>query len=166
MEEAINQMIYLGIDPGLDGCCAVFLSRTTQTPILIDTPTLPVGKRRKINAYELLQELLHIIGTPHNKEIQAALELVHAMPGQGVSSMFSMGFSSGLWEGILVTLGIPFEYVAPQTWKRAMLAGMPKEKAASRWRVQQMFPQVDVSLKKHHGRADAILIAEWLRRKS
>lgn len=51
--------------------------------------------------------------------------------------------------------------------KKEMLAGRGKEKDASRLRALELFPhlQEELKLKKHHNRADALLIAEWGRRK-
>ena len=47
-----------------------------------------------------------------------------------------------------------------------MLDGMQKTKDASRYKAMQLFPQLadQLNLKKHEGRADALLIAEWRRR--
>jgi hypothetical protein len=86
------------------------------------------------------------------------------MPEQGVSSSFRFGRGLGLWEGILSAFQIPFVKVTPQRWKKNLLDGMGKEKDASRLRAQTLFPSLDLSLKKHHGRGDALLLAEFLRR--
>ena len=88
------------------------------------------------------------------------------MPEQGVTSTFSMGHGLGLWEGILSALGVPYQMVTPQAWKKAMMAGQEKEKDASRQVAMRLFPSTipKLSLKKHHGRSDALLIAEYLRR--
>jgi hypothetical protein len=45
-----------------------------------------------------------------------------------------------------------------------MLYGLPKGKDTGRLRAQQLFPTADLKFKKHHGRSDALLIAEYLRR--
>jgi crossover junction endodeoxyribonuclease RuvC len=70
--------------------------------------------------------------------------------------------------GILAALNIPHELITPQSWKKSMMNGQPKEKDASRLVVMRLFPEVSdrLQLKKHHGRADALLIAEFLRRKA
>ncbi|MFQ6105415.1 MAG: hypothetical protein ACE5OP_14165 [Candidatus Glassbacteria bacterium] len=53
------------------------------------------------------------------------MEQVHAMPKQGVVSMFSFGQGFGIWLGILACHRVPYELVAPQRWKREMLADIP-----------------------------------------
>jgi hypothetical protein len=164
--------LFLGVDPGLDGALAVL--GEDGSCAVYDTPTLLIGGgkgHRRAYAVSQLRALFEGIVLRDDREhrvntvrLQAAVELVHAMPGQGVRSMFSMGYGVGLWEGLLAGLGISYERVTPQRWKRAMLDGMGKEKDASRLRAMQLFPGASLHLKKHHGRADALLIAEWLRR--
>ena len=94
-----------------------------------------------------------------------AIENVHAMPGQGVTSMFSMGYGLGLWIMGCAALKFPIEYVEPGVWKRAMSCG--KDKNLSIQRALQLFPSATPQLKrvKDHGRAESLLIAEFLRRK-
>jgi len=158
--------VILGIDPGLDGGLAVLADGVA----VYDTPTLTVaggkGHRREYNL-TLMVNLIRagtLLEDYHVDDVSAFIEAVHAMPGQGVRSMFTMGFGLGLWTGILAGLRIPYTRVAPQRWKKAMMDGMGKEKDASRLRAQQLFPTAELHLKKHHGRADALLIAEYGRR--
>lgn len=155
-------MIYVGIDPGLSGAMA-FLGDLGDFIACVDMPTLSVGKKRELHAREIINAL-NIYGQVDLGRAIVGLELVHAMPGQGVTSMFSMGRGLGLIQGILFALNVPFHNITPQRWKKTMMDGMPKEKDASRLRAQQIFLDADLKLKKHHGRADALLIAEYLRR--
>ena len=64
---------------------------------------------------------------------------------------------AGLWEHTTL--------VTPQVWKKAMLKDMPKEKESSVVRCRELFPYTcdHLTLKSHHNRADAMLIAEHLR---
>jgi len=157
-------MIYLGIDPGVTGALAEIDDDGANAKVW-DTPTLNVksGKKTKTeySATAMAQMLSQYAGMPL---VMVALESVHAMPEQGVSSSFSFGRGLGLWEGILSAYKIPFMKIAPQRWKGSLLDGMGKEKDASRLQAQSLFPRVDLSLKKHHGRGDALLLAEYLRR--
>ena len=156
-------MKFIGIDPGLDGALAIL-----PDGILIDTPTLTVvgrgkSKKREYSVQQMAARLwLHTNGL----ETCCALGKVHAMPGQGVTSMFSMGVGVGLWRGILAALNIPYEHPTPQKWKKVMLDGMGKGKDASRLRAIQLFPHLadQLSRKKDDGRADALLLAEYARR--
>ena len=161
-------MIFCGIDPGLDGAVCALL----YVPKLEDTPTLIVtGGKKKKRVYnvgqmvEIIKELRGLVVSPGG-QLLVGLESVHAMPGQGVTSMFSMGHGLGLWEGILSALKVPYQMVTPQAWKKKLMNGMPKEKDASRQVAMRLFPSTipKLSLKKNHGRADALLLAEYLRR--
>ena len=161
-------MIFIGIDPGLTGAIAA-LRQDGGIAGLWDAPILTV-KKNKATRHELniadMVEILKTLPALHDAQaLVAAVERVSSMPGQGVASSFSFGKGFGIWLGILSALGIPYDLVHPVRWKKLMLDGMGKDKDASRIRAKELFgSQVDLSLKKHHGRADALLIAEWRRR--
>jgi len=87
--------------------------------------------------------------------------------GHGSIASFSLGYSFGVWVGILAALEIPYQLVSPQTWKAALMKDSPKEKDASRIVADRLFPGQRENwwpLKKHHGRCDALLLAEYGRR--
>ena len=158
-------MRFIGIDPGLDGAVAAL-----PVGVIRDTPTVVVagkGNKRTYLVPMMVQQLRALAYEANdNGEVHVVLERIHAMPGQGVRSMFSMGHGLGLWEGILTALEIPFEFVTPQRWKKAMMDGTGKDKNASRVKAAQLFPDMAEHLtrKKDHGRADALLLAEYGRR--
>ena len=82
------------------------------------------------------------------------------MPGQGVASMFNFGMGYGIIQGVVSALGIPYELVTPQSWKkRAGLIGKDKDNA--RTMAQQLYPDAPLGRKKDIGRADALLIARF-----
>lgn len=169
-------MIYLGIDPGLDGAVAGVYDGTDQhgKPFVFDTPTLKTGRREsraRVNIkreYDLVT-IREILQQQVSHGIYAAIEHVHSMPGQGVRSMFSMGYGVGIWEAMLASLGIPYVRVGPQQWKNEMLRahGVGTLKDASVLRAKQLFPSINMNGTKggaRDGRAEALLIAEYLRR--
>ncbi|MFW6248205.1 MAG: hypothetical protein ACOC4J_00375 [Bacteroidota bacterium] len=98
----------------------------------------------------------------------AYIEKQTAMPGQGVVSMMSIGMGFGLWLGILAAYRIPYTIITPQSWKKEMMAGMGKEKAASCYRAQQLYPDLEFFTPRGRaldGRGDAVLIAEYCKQK-
>jgi len=149
---------FIGIDPGLSGAIAAI------SPIginFIDCPTIKVNGKTKPNPTLMASELKQLVTL--NSII--IIENVHSMPGQGVSSMFSFGMGYGVWLGIVAALNIPVEFVSPQCWKKYY--GLGTDKEASRVKALQLFPNEanNLKLKTHHGRAEALLLAEYLRRK-
>lgn len=96
---------------------------------------------------------------------KAAVEQVHAMPQQGVTSMFKFGTNFGTWLGVLAAFKIPTVLVTPRKWQKVMLdAGTGQTKDKSLDMARRLFPAVDLHRKKDHGKADALLLAEYLRR--
>jgi crossover junction endodeoxyribonuclease RuvC len=142
----------IGIDPGLSG--AIALLRNGEYAEVWDMPTMGrgTGNKQQVNAAEVARILREC------PPCTAWIELVGAMPGQGVSSMFNFGKAAGAVMGALAALRFPMAEVTPQRWKREFgLIG--KEKDIARTVAQQLMPAAPLSLKKHGGRADALLIA-------
>lgn len=141
----------LGIDPGATGAIAVLYD--TGAHNVWDMPTNPH------DLYGLLETIIREAGRAN----MAYLERAQAMPKQGVVSMFNYGVGYGQILGILAACSVPYTLVAPGVWKRALgLTGKPKD--ASRVMARQLFPAAPLGRGKDHGRAEALLIAEWGRR--
>jgi len=88
------------------------------------------------------------------------LERVASRPAQGVAGVFAFGRGVGVIEGVMQALEIPINYVAPQVWKR--YHGLIKQsKSKSLEMARQLYPEAELHLKKHEGRAEAILIGIW-----
>ena len=142
----------IGIDPGLSG--AIALLRDGEFAEVFDMPTMGrgSGNKQQINAAEVGKLLREC------PPCMAWIEQVGAMPGQGVSSMFNFGKATGAALGALGALQFPVQSVTPQVWKKTFgLIG--KDKDMARTMAQQLMPTAPLSLKKHGGRADALLIA-------
>jgi Holliday junction resolvasome RuvABC endonuclease subunit len=91
----------------------------------------------------------------------AVIERVNAFPGQGVTSCFRFGMGYGIIMGVLYSHGVQIIQVAPTVWKKHFRLDADKEKA--RALAVQRFPNVKLHLKKDSGRAEALLMALWLR---
>ena len=148
---------WIGIDPGLQGAVAVLPDLT-----LFDTPTITV-KGRRLHLPILMADFLSQYS---GSNCLVAIEKVHSMPKQGVASTFSLGEGFGLWEGMTAAFDMATELITANKWKRNMLGTNAHEKDYARLIAIQLFPEIadQLSLKKHHGRADALLLAEYLRR--
>lgn len=151
-------MIILGIDPGLSGAIAIY-NIYTEELIVMDMPTVEMtrnGKHKREVSPALVADVIAGKGA-----VRAYMERVSAMPGQGVSSMFSFGRSAGVVEGVLAAYEIPVTLVTPQAWMKAMSVRAGKD--GSRERAMQLFPAYSTlfARKKDDGRSDAALIAKY-----
>ncbi len=150
-------MIYLGIDPGLFGAMAFFDPEKGHLSI-IDMPTVEVergGKKKRELSPQMMASMIRLA----EGDLTAVVERVGAMPGQGVSSVFSFGRSLGMVEGVLAGLNIRTTLIPPQVWQKA--AGVRGGKEASRQRAAELFPAYAnlFARKKDDGRADAACMA-------
>jgi crossover junction endodeoxyribonuclease RuvC len=145
----------LGIDVGLNG--AIALTDGSKLLELHDMPTLSLERNNKTKRMVNAQALSLII---RNAKADAAyLERLNAMPGQGVTSMFSMGQSLGVVLGVLAACEVPTTTIPPRTWQKAL--DVPQGKDGSRYRAAQLFPDEAgmFARVKDDGRSDAALIA-------
>lgn len=145
----------LAIDPGTSGAVALLDGRE-----LIDVWDIPVievtrgkSKRKEISAQLLAEELKEFAG-----KASVIVERVHAMPRQGVTSVFGFGRSFGVIEGVIAGLEMPIQYVSPAEWKKHFRLG--REKEDSRAMAIQVWPQMakHFARKKDADRAEAALI--------
>ena len=136
----------IGIDPGATGAIAMI-----QPMVEVwDMPATP-------------HDLATLMRTFDANTTRVYVEEVHSMPGQGVASTFKFGKGYGEIIGVLATLGLGYRAISPAGWKRAM--GLQRaEKADSRRKAQELYPTASLARVKDHGRAEALLIAEWGRR--
>ena len=153
--------IFIGIDPGLSGAIAFFDVEKGQLSVG-DMPVVEVKRNNKVKREVSPAALADILRSgigPFGPVTHALLERVGAMPGQGVTSVFSFGRSVGIVEGILASLYIPVTIVQPQAWQKA--AGVRGGKDGSRLRACELFPNYATlfARKKDDGRADAALMA-------
>jgi hypothetical protein len=171
--------IFVGIDPGVSGAIAAIGSGSEF-----------------IYKYEqycnFCNQNLFSRDSRLNQNMIVYMELVHAMPKQGVCSMFTFGENNGWWKGHLDTLGIRYTLVTPQTWKKALVQvtgiQIPEKKYGEtivtkgkkakvtkkllntnelkQWSIkvcEKLFPELDLG--RNHNKADALCIAYYARLK-
>lgn len=139
---------YIGIDPGKSGAIA-FIPPTGDPWTIKNTCT-------DIELIEAVEEAIK-----RSDGVFATIERVSAMPGNGVVSMFKFGGSFYSLQMLCTALRVPFELVSPQKWQRSLSCLTGGNKNVSKTRAQNLFPQLKVI----HANADALLIAEYGRRK-
>jgi len=152
-------MITIGIDPGLGGAIA-FLKDGKYLAVK-DMPIILKGSgvvKNEVNPQGL--KLLLRTNVPADEYVTVALERVNAMPGQGVSSVFSLGDSFGTARACVACCNYEMLYVAPRTWKKHF--NLTSDKEMCRAAAIKMFPEAELHLKKHVDRAEALLMARWM----
>jgi crossover junction endodeoxyribonuclease RuvC len=97
---------------------------------------------------------------PAEEAVCVALERVNAMPGQGSSSIFSLGDSFGSARASIAGCRFETVYMTPSQWKKHFK--LTSDKEMSRALAIRMFPEAPLNLKKHSDRAEALLMARWL----
>lgn len=142
---------YIGVDPGKSGALAVIYPNGAVETQPFDA----ISYVDVLNGFK-------------NTDVVCCLEKVSAMPGQGVVSMFNFGHNFGFIEGVLQANGISYQLVPPQTWKKEFSLSSDKSKSIEV--CQKLFPKVNLlattkSKKPSDGIAEAILMAEYARRK-
>ena len=146
---------FIGVDPGKSGAI-----------VTIDEK----GKIIEITEYtEDPEEMLaHFWWNKGHIHPFARVEKVHAMPMQGVVSMFTFGQAYGRMLGILDALQVPYELINPRKWqaslnippKNKQTENQPQFKKRLLVEAKRRFPKNSINLKT----ADAVLIAESARR--
>lgn len=128
---------------------------------VLDVPILVMAKGKveldTAQLAALLDDKAALIG-------EAWIEKAGPQPIQGVRGAFGTGYTYGVLVGLVKAQFIRLQLVPPATWKRAM--GVTSDKDEARKEASLMFP-ADCrrwALKKHHGRAEACLIAAYGRR--
>ena len=151
-------MIYIGIDPGKKGGWAVI--QPNAEPIVCPwDDTFFVSDIHGI--VDMARE--------RRERIVAAVEKVCSMPHDSHKAAFNFGHSLGYIEGVLISLGIPYQLVPPMKWKKEFsLIG--KDKKASIDTCKRLFPELnlrrtDKCRTDSDGLAESTLLAEYARRK-
>lgn len=151
--------LIVAIDPGIGGALAA-VTPNGSLQWVQDMPIRDAGKKnRKQNEIDgtTLARMLRV-NLPEIAEVW--IEEVAAMPGQGVSSMFSLGDSRGCIRGVCEALGLSVQRVHPKTWKR--FYGLDSDKEAARACAIRLYPCCELlARKKDHGRAESVLIARY-----
>jgi len=148
----VEKKVFVGLDPG---SASGAWGSIDQDGLYVGCGDLPVQDGR-INAVELMEIVWNDLPT------HIAVEDVHTMPGQGISSSGKFMRAAGSIEAVAALAGDSLTLVRPQVWKKYHgLIGT--EKKASLELARSIWSDAPLKLAKHHGRADALLMAMWLR---
>lgn len=168
-----DKFLFVGIDVGKLGAIVIINNESSE---IVTIPMPMIGK--EYNIQKIAFELEY-----YSKYIKhLCIENVHAVQTSGRTGSFEFGFGKGILEGIIVTLKIPYARVSAATWQKEMWTGITKQyvagtdkkkidtKATSLIAAQRLFPResflaTEKSKVPHNGIVDALLIADYTRRK-
>lgn len=146
--------IYIGVDPGLVSGSWAAIDHNGEFVACGDI----ANNGERIWPRMLKVALQDVI---RGNDADFVIESVFVRPGQGMSSTGKFMRACGAIETVVDLLMYPYELVTPQKWKKFHgLIGT--EKKASLVLARAMWPTAPLKLVKHHGRADALLMAHWL----
>lgn len=160
-----QDFLIVGVDPGMSGGVAYYHRSIGWNYEAMPPTDLELRE---------LSDLIESKATEIGVEPRASIELVHAMPGQGVVSMFKFGKIYGSICQAFCRMSA--EFVHPKTWMKGLQIP-PREKSESkpqykerlRQKAIRLFPKLPVWKEKLGTQrcvCDALLIAEYGKRKA
>jgi crossover junction endodeoxyribonuclease RuvC len=162
--------LYLGIDPGLNGAIAI-IDHNLNIIDLMDCPVnkIKTGKSKIVNLKKTEQIKTEVNGKVIYEVLLkyrgacCVIEKAQAMPQQGVVSMFNYGLGYGKYVMGMESLDMTYKEVPPGLWKSKFNLSSDKEESTELARKLLDKEGKYVYLKKHDGRAEALLLALYSR---
>lgn len=152
-KEKREDMVYIGIDPGFSGAWGM---------IDHNNKYIGCGDMHHTDKHILTNQIWdEMLAAKRNDDCQVVVELVHSMPSQGVVSTFKFGTAYGGALAIAERLKCPWHMVTPQAWKKALK--LDSDKTKSLVMAREHWPDAPLKRQKDNGRAEALLMAYWLR---
>jgi crossover junction endodeoxyribonuclease RuvC len=153
-------MKIIGIDPGKAG--GLSFCEDGEIKEVIPMPTYEMETSTKNKTMVDFVEVGKFI--KKHKPEKIYIEQVGAMPGQGVTSMFSFGFSTGGLHGVCGALEIPIKLVTPRKWQKSLMGDDTHVKLDTIEFCTKNFPNTSLlatkrSKKSHDGMADSVAIS-------
>lgn len=146
--------LYIGLDPGKKGAMAI-IGHSNTTGETYMCKIIPYDPQEYIKALK------------QYNGATVCIEQVHSISKQGIASSFTFGVMYGWLLGMLDTIGVSYQAVSPQKWKKEY--GLNSDKAKSIEVCHRLFPNVELKRtdrckKDDDGIAEALLLSEYARR--
>ena len=147
--------MFLGIDPGATSGALGALDHYGNYVDAFDIE----HRDKHILALVFKSRILSIVDAKEGAEI--CMEQVHSMPGQGVASTWTFARAVGVISAVCELTRYPVHLVTPQKWKKHYHLSANKDESLDMARY--LWPEAKLKFKKHTNKAEALLIAEYLR---
>lgn len=147
--------VYIGLDPGKKGAMAIMgYSNTTGERYMM--------KIIPFDPQEYIKTLKQFNGAT------VCIEQVHSLPREGVKSVWSFGQTYGWLLGVLDAVGLSYQTVPPNLWKKDFSL-LRTEKKQSIEVCKRLFPNANLKRterckKDDDGMAEAALLAIYAQR--
>lgn len=168
---------FIGVDPGKSGAIVVLPKCEKDIRWIKGTET-------EADIADFMYEVRDLYGgynqmTGEPDQLFAVIELLNPAPNfkpkgkqagkqdekpkfqRGSVASFKLGMSFGVLRGTFAAHRIRREFVLPRTWQTYMGCLSRGDKKITKSRAQELFPNIKVT----HAIADALLLAEYARRK-
>jgi hypothetical protein len=164
---------HIGVDLGLRG--ALCIMTYAEDEIRLETLPMPLIKGKL--DYHKLHSIIELYEGFNGHLVMEKLGVIF---GSSKKTAFSMGYQAGALEAMLIARCLPYTIVQAKAWQAEMFQGVPElKKSGSKRRdtkamalvaVQRLFPHLKltfgtVAKVPHDGLIDAVLMAEYSRRK-
>jgi crossover junction endodeoxyribonuclease RuvC len=151
----------IGVDPGLQGAIAL-VTDSHDILCLLDTPTIAISKgRKRLDVQRHFEQWTEVRERVAGRPVLACVERMIPGRQKGSLATASLFYHYGVIEALLMALAIPSFSVEPARWKQRMILSGTRDEAQARLVASHLFPLADDLGKKHAGRADALLLAEY-----
>lgn len=166
-------IIHVGIDPGHSGAFGLLYPPCRGLTTAIDIPTLTLARGGKTKRGNPRAKTIYDEGMiweyvqcwlPVRDRLLITIEEAAPRAEDRGTTGFAVGYGYGMWPLFLRSHKFAVETVLPAVWKRAM-GLLNKDKEWSRLMAQRLWPSAPLLRKGDDGRAEALLIAEWERRR-
>ena len=163
----IKRAIFVGVDPGLTGSVAI-IDDTSRPIATIDIVTrhrsvINTHLSREFDVRATADQVIDRLVNYLECKWYGLIEMPFIMRGvkTNVLTVSSQYQTYGGLLAMMDMLEIETTSIQPSTWKKGF--GLTKSKMLSIDIARQLWPTIDLSLKKHHDTAEALLIAEYRR---
>ena len=169
-----SKKIYIGIDPGTTGAIGLLHPTKESRSTAVDIPTYEIvtskrtkskkgfRKRRRFDNAQVWEYFKLML--KYKDRIVIALEKGQTRHTDNGITGLAVGIGYGMWPLFLTSHGFDFEEFIPSVWKPRMgLSGEDKER--SRYMAQKLWPGAPLLRVGDHNRAEAMLLAEYIKRK-
>lgn len=159
-----DRAIFVGVDPGLTGAIGI-IDQDSRPIGVIDVRTRQRTKnsaiKREFDARATADQVTDRLVNYVEHQWFGAIEMPFTIPGGNIMGAASLFQTYGGLMAMMAMMEVDVDTIRPAEWKKGF--GLTKSKDYSIEVARQLWPTVNLSMKKHHNQAEALLIAEFAR---